>query len=93
MRVVQVYRGRLRGEPVAIKMIWSVDITADIVARFREEVLMLARLSRHPNIVQVPFLSLSHMSCLSYQPPPPPSQPKPLHSFTHSLYLDPNIKI
>jgi hypothetical protein len=49
----KVYRGRLRGEPVAIKMIWSLDITADIVAAFREEVMMLARLAQHPSIVQV----------------------------------------
>jgi hypothetical protein len=31
----------------------SVDITAEIVAAFREEVIMLARLARHPNVVQV----------------------------------------
>jgi len=49
----KVYKGRLRGEPVAIKMIWSVDITAEIVAQFREEVIMLAKLARHPSVVQL----------------------------------------
>jgi hypothetical protein len=50
----KVYRGRLRGnKPVAIKMIWSVDITAEIVRQFKAEVMMLARLARHRNVVQV----------------------------------------
>jgi len=54
----KVYRGRLCGEPVAIKMIWSVDITADIVSAFREEVMMLAKLAQHPSIVQVKGFSV-----------------------------------
>ncbi len=54
----KVYRGRYRGESVAIKMIWSVDITADIVAAFREEVMICAKLSRHKNIVHVKGFSI-----------------------------------
>lgn len=49
----KVYRGMLLGEPVAIKMIWCVDITVNTIQQFKREVLILAQLSKHPNIIQV----------------------------------------
>jgi len=49
----KVYRGRLMGEPVAIKMIWCVDITVDTIKQFKREVMLLANLARHPNLIQV----------------------------------------
>lgn len=49
----KVYKGTLSGEPVAIKMIWSVDITVETIQLFEHEVTTLTQLGKHPNIVQI----------------------------------------
>lgn len=54
----KVYRGRYRDEPVAIKMIWCVDITTEIIQQFKQEVMILAQLAKHPNIIQVRGISV-----------------------------------
>ena len=50
----RVYRGVLRGKPVAIKMLVCVELTEELVASFFQEAVTLSVLSKcHPNIVDV----------------------------------------
>ena len=50
----RVYRGVLKGKPVAIKMLVCVELTQELVATFFQEAVTLSVLSKcHPNIVDV----------------------------------------
>ena len=50
----RVYRGVLKGKPVAIKMLVCVELTQELVATFFQEAVTLSVLSKcHPNIVDI----------------------------------------
>jgi serine/threonine protein kinase len=48
----RVYRGTYKGEPVAIKMIYCMDLTPAVVSNFYEEAIVLSAL-QHPNVVKL----------------------------------------
>lgn len=48
----RVFKGKYREEPVAIKMLFCLELTADTIQNFFSESKMLCGL-RHPNIVHV----------------------------------------
>ena len=53
----RVYRGKYKGAAVAIKMIYCMELTPDIVSNFYEEALVLSRL-KHENVVQLLGISI-----------------------------------
>jgi serine/threonine protein kinase len=48
----RVFKGKYRGDPVAIKMLYCVTLTPETVENFFQESRLLSRL-RHPNIVHM----------------------------------------
>jgi hypothetical protein len=48
----KVYRGTYRGKECAIKLIYTVDLTADVIKRVAAEASILSSI-RHPNIVHI----------------------------------------
>jgi serine/threonine protein kinase len=48
----RVYQGRYRDQPCAIKLIFTVDLTVDVIKRVAAEAQLLS-LIRHPNVVDI----------------------------------------
>ena len=48
----RVYKGKLKGAPVAVKMIYCMSLTPRVISNFYEEANFLAAL-KHPNIVEL----------------------------------------
>jgi hypothetical protein len=68
----KVYRGTYRGQPCAIKLIYTVDLTTDVIQRVAAEASILSSI-RHPNIVNIlgvsvlpPRLALYAFSLLEF---------------------------
>ena len=53
----KVYRGTYRGSEVAIKLIYTADLTTDIIMRVAAEASILSSI-RHPNVVHIVGLSV-----------------------------------
>ena len=62
----KVYRGKYRGTPVAIKMLFTVDLNPEIIRRCCTEAQLLSDVS-HPNVVEIFGVSvLPPRSAISY---------------------------
>ena len=48
----KVYRGKYKGDPVAIKMLVTPDLTGDVIRRCSSEAELLSQIS-HPNVVKI----------------------------------------
>jgi serine/threonine protein kinase len=48
----RVYQGQYRGTPCAVKLIFTVDLTVDVIKRVAAEAQLLS-LIRHPNVVDI----------------------------------------
>jgi len=48
----KVYRGKYRGTPVAIKLIFTVDLNPEIIHRVCKEAQLLSQIN-HPNVVEI----------------------------------------
>ena len=48
----KVYRGKYKGDPVAIKMLVTPDLTGDVIRRCSSEAEILSQIS-HPNVVRI----------------------------------------
>lgn len=49
---LKVYRGKYRGTPVAIKLIFTVDLNPEIIHRVCKEAQLLSQIN-HPNVVEI----------------------------------------
>ena len=48
----KVYRGAYKGTPVAIKLLFTVDLNPEVIRRCSSEAQILSKLS-HPNVVDI----------------------------------------
>ena len=46
-----MFRGTYKGEPVAVKMTYVVELTAEDIAKFVHEANELHKVKHHPNVV------------------------------------------
>jgi hypothetical protein len=71
----KVYRGKYRGTPVAIKLLFTVDLNPEIIRRCCTEAQLLSDVS-HPNVVEIFGVSVlpprsPQSRCLYPHLPPP----------------------
>lgn len=54
----RVYKGKFKGQPVAIKLIYCMELTPDIVSNFYEEAIVMSRM-KHENVVEFVGVSVA----------------------------------